>query len=58
MHETTVRSDNKRHNLNNRIPHNTENSNCNTVSRTLLIFQKKKLKKINDREESTHGRAV
>lgn len=36
-----VRSDNKGHNLNNRIPDNTENSNCNTVSRTLLIFFKK-----------------
>lgn len=42
IQEQVIRSDNKGHNLNNRIPHITENSNCNTVSRTLLIFQTNK----------------
>lgn len=38
IQEQVIRSDNKGHSLNNRIPHITENSNCNTVSRTLLDF--------------------
>lgn len=42
IQEQVIRSDNKGHNLNNRIPHITENSNCNTVSRTLLFFFSKK----------------
>lgn len=56
IQEQVIRSDNKGHNLNNRIPHITENSNCNTVPRTLLDFFFKQNK--NNLEEFTHGRAV
>lgn len=44
IQEQVIRSDNKAHNLKNRKPHITENSNCNIVSRTLLVFFSNKKK--------------
>lgn len=41
LQEQVIWSDNKGHNLNNRI---TENSNCNIISRTLLGFFSNKKK--------------